>query len=141
MDKIGVDRVGVADTVGYALPKQVYGLIRTLRNVVGYDIETHFHNDTGCAIANTYWAFEAAVTHVDTSVLGIGKQNGITPLGGLIARMIVANREYVMGKYRLEKLKDVEEFVAGTVEVNIPFNNCSKYPFLSDKLQSYWLHL
>lgn len=34
MDKIGVDRVGVADIVGYASPRQVYGLIRTLRNVV-----------------------------------------------------------------------------------------------------------
>ena len=30
----------------------------------------------------------------------IGERNGITPLGGLMARMIVADRDYVMGKYK-----------------------------------------
>ncbi|KAI0997143.1 Homocitrate synthase [Podosphaera aphanis] len=123
VDKIGVNRVGIADTVGCASPRQVYDLIRTLRGVVSCDIETHFHNDTGCSIANAYCALEAGATHIDTSVLGIGERNGITPLGGLMARMIVADREYVMGKYKLHKLKDLEELVAQAVEVNIPFNN------------------
>jgi homocitrate synthase len=123
VDKIGVNRVGIADTVGCASPRQVYDLVRTLRGVVSCDIETHFHNDTGCAIANAYCALEAGATHIDTSVLGIGERNGITPLGGLMARMIVADRDYVMSKYKLEKLKDIEELVAEAVEVNIPFNN------------------
>jgi homocitrate synthase len=123
VDKIGVNRVGIADTVGCASPRQVYDLVRTLRGVVSCDIETHFHNDTGCAIANAYCALEAGATHIDTSVLGIGERNGITPLGGLMARMIVADRDYVMGKYKLEKLKDIEELVAEAVQVNIPFNN------------------
>lgn len=62
VNDIGVDRVGVADTVGCASPRQVYDLIRTLRGVVKCDIETHFHNDTGCAIANAYVALEAGAT-------------------------------------------------------------------------------
>ncbi|EWC47567.1 mitochondrial homocitrate synthase [Drechslerella stenobrocha 248] len=123
VDKIGVNRVGIADTVGCAGPRQVYDLVRTLRGVVHCDIETHFHNDTGCAIANAYTALEAGATHIDTSVLGIGERNGITPLGGLMARMIVADRDYVRGKYKLEKLRDIENLVAEAVEVNIPFNN------------------
>lgn len=123
VDKVGVNRVGIADTVGCASPRQVYDLVRTLRGVVSCDIECHFHNDTGCAIANAYCALEAGATHVDTSVIGIGERNGITPLGGLMARMIVADRDYVKSKYRLEKLKDVEDLVAEAVEVNIPFNN------------------
>ncbi|KAI4202368.1 MAG: hypothetical protein LQ350_002586 [Teloschistes chrysophthalmus] len=41
VDGIGVNRVGIADTVGCATPRQVYDLIRTLRGVVGCDIETH----------------------------------------------------------------------------------------------------
>ena len=87
------------------------------------DIETHFHNDTGCAIANAYCAIEAGATHIDTSVIGIGERNGITPLGGLMARMIVADRDYVKSKYKLEKLKEIEDIVAEAVEINIPFNN------------------
>ncbi|KAG0156303.1 hypothetical protein PDIDSM_3480 [Penicillium digitatum] len=75
VDKVGVNRVGIADTVGCASPRQVYELVRVLRGVVGCDIETHFHNDTGCAIANAFCALEAGATHIDTSVLGIGERN------------------------------------------------------------------
>lgn len=70
VDKIGVNRVGIADTVGCASPRQVYDLVRTLRGVVSCDIECHFHDDTGCAIANAYCALEAGATHIDTSVIG-----------------------------------------------------------------------
>ncbi|KAG7147192.1 Homocitrate synthase like protein [Verticillium longisporum] len=126
VDKVGVTRVGIADTVGCASPRQVYDLVRTLRGVVKCDIETHFHDDTGCAVANAYCALEAGATHVDTSVLGmsmpaiakalqclsIGERNGITTLGGLMARMVVADREYVTSKYKLHKLKDLENLVA-----------------------------
>ncbi|EED24466.1 homocitrate synthase [Talaromyces stipitatus ATCC 10500] len=123
VDQVGVHRVGIADTVGCASPRQVYELVRVLRGVVHCDIETHFHNDTGCAIANAFCALEAGATHIDTSVLGIGERNGITPLGGLMARMMVQAPEYVKSKYRLEKLKDLEDLVAESVQVNIPFNN------------------
>ncbi|KAI5245191.1 homocitrate synthase [Aureobasidium subglaciale] len=123
VDKVGVNRVGIADTVGCASPRQVYDLVRTLRGVVSCDIECHFHNDSGCAIANAYCALEAGATHIDTSVIGIGERNGITPLGGLMARMIVADRDYVKGKYDLHKLKSIEDLVADSVEINIPFNN------------------
>lgn len=123
VDKIGVNRVGIADTVGCANPRQVYDLVRTLRGCVRCDIETHFHNDTGCAIANAYCALEGGATHVDTSVLGIGERNGITPLGGFVARMLVANRDYVLSKYDLTKLKSIEDLVANAVEVKVPFNN------------------
>ena len=48
VDKIGVNRVGIADTVGCAVPRQVYDLVKALRGVVGCDIECHFHEDSGC---------------------------------------------------------------------------------------------
>jgi homocitrate synthase len=123
VDKIGVNRVGIADTVGIATPRQVYDLVRTLRGVVHCDIEFHGHNDTGCAIANAYAALEAGATHVDTSVLGIGERNGITPLGGLIARMYAYNPEMIRRKYRLPLLREVENYVADRVGVDVPFNN------------------
>ncbi|KAI2017522.1 homocitrate synthase lys21, partial [Ophidiomyces ophidiicola] len=123
VDQVGVNRVGIADTVGCASPRQVYELVRVLRGVVKCDIEIHLHNDTGCAIANAYCALEGGATHVDTSVLGIGERNGITPLGGLMARMIAVDRDYVLSKYKLHKLKEIEDLVADSVQINIPFNN------------------
>jgi homocitrate synthase len=123
VDQIGVNRVGIADTVGVANPRQVYDLVRTLRGVVRCDIEFHGHNDTGCAVANAYCALEAGATHVDTAVLGIGERNGITPLGGLVARMYAYNPETTRRKYNLPLLREVENYVANLVGVDVPFNN------------------
>ena len=123
VDKIGVNRVGIADTVGVANPRQVYDLVRTLRSVVSCDIEFHGHNDTGCAVANAYCALEGGATHVDTSVLGIGERNGITPLGGLIARMYTYNADMIRSRYNLPMLREVENYVASLVSVDVPFNN------------------
>jgi homocitrate synthase len=123
VDQIGVNRVGIADTVGVANPRQVYDLVKTLRGIVSCDIEFHGHNDTGCAVANAFCALEAGATHVDTSVLGIGERNGITSLGGLVARMYVNNPEQVRAKYNLPLLREIDNFVAGLVDVDVPFNN------------------
>ena len=122
VDKMGVHRVGVADTVGIGNPRQIYDLVVGLRRRVKCDIEFHGHNDTGCAIANAYAALEAGATHVDTSVLGIGERNGITSLGGLIARLYSINPKLV-SKYNLPLIKDLDQMVAEMVGVDVPFNN------------------
>jgi len=122
VDKIGVNRVGIADTVGVATPRQVYEIVSELRRRVSCDIEFHGHNDSGCAIANAFEALDAGATHVDTSVLGIGERNGITPLGGLIARLFSYNRE-LTAKYKLPLLPKIDRTVAEMVGVDIPFNN------------------
>jgi isopropylmalate/homocitrate/citramalate synthase len=121
----GAHRVGIADTVGGASPLQVYDIVRTVREAVGCDIETHFHNDTGCAVANAYTALEAGATHIDTTILGIGERNGITSLGGLMACLRNTGNEYIQQRYRLEKIPEIESMVAQAVQVEIPFNNCS----------------
>lgn len=123
VDKIGVNRIGIADTVGGANPRQVYDLIRTIKASVSCEIETHFHNDTGCAIANAYTALEAGAKYIDTCVLGIGERNGIVPIGGFMARMVVSAPDYVKSKYKLNQIRDLENLVADIVQVNIPFNN------------------
>ena len=123
VDKIGVDRFGIADTVGVATPTRVHQLVSGLRRLVKAGIEFHGHNDSGCAIANAYSALEAGATHIDTSVLGIGERNGITPLGGFIARMYATNRELVKKKYKLKKLRKIDEMVANIAGVGVPFNN------------------
>jgi homocitrate synthase len=83
VSKEGVDRVGIADTVGCATPRQVYDLVRTLRGVVSCEIEAHFHDDTGCeflrssalrrktntdsgSVANAYMALSAGANLIDT---------------------------------------------------------------------------
>ena len=122
VDAMGVNRVGIADTVGIATPGQVGELVATIRERVSCDIEFHGHNDAGCAVANAFEALDAGATHIDTTVLGIGERNGITPLGGFLARMYTIDRDLVR-KYRLEDLPRLDRMVASMVGVDIPFNN------------------
>lgn len=121
MDLAGVNRVGVADTVGIADPLQTYNLISNLRDVVRCDIEFHGHNDSSCAVANAFCALQAGATHIDTTVLGIGERNGITPMGALIGRLYTCDRSLV-DKYDLSLLAEIEGLVAQKLGIMIPFN-------------------
>ncbi|MCL4253027.1 MAG: homocitrate synthase [Anaerolineae bacterium] len=116
------NRLGVADTVGVALPTRVYELVRQLVRLTNLDIEFHGHNDSGCAIANACAALEGGATHIDTTVLGIGERNGITPLGGLIARLYTLDKRYV-AKYNLSLLPQIDAMIAEMCDIEIPFNN------------------
>ena len=121
MDLAGVDRVGVADTVGVADPLQTYNLISNLRDVVSCDIEFHGHNDSSCAVANAFCALQAGATHIDTTVLGVGERNGITPMGALIGRLYSCEKSLV-AKYDLSMLAEIERLVAKKLGIAIPFN-------------------
>ncbi|ABC81209.1 homocitrate synthase [Anaeromyxobacter dehalogenans] len=122
-ERLGVHRVGIADTVGIATPRQVFALVREIRRAVRCDIGFHGHNDTGCAIANAYEALAAGATHVDVAVLGIGERVGITPLGGIIARMFSIEPQSVAERYRLGQLRELERLVARVTGIEVPFNN------------------
>lgn len=122
VDKLHPERVGLADTVGGATPLQVYEVVKIVRAVVKCGIEFHGHNDAGCAIANSFMALEGGATHIDTSILGIGERNGITPLGGFIARMYAYDKALVK-KYKLDLIPRLDHLVAEIVGVDIPFNN------------------
>jgi homocitrate synthase len=122
VDKLGVNRVGIADTVGVATPRQVFALTSEVRHRVSCDIEFHGHNDAGCAVANSFEALDAGATHIDTTVLGIGERNGITPLGGFLARMYTVDRGLV-AKYKLTELPRLDRMVAEMIGIEIPFNN------------------
>jgi homocitrate synthase len=116
------NRLGVADTVGVATPTQVFALVSQLVRLTGLHIEFHGHNDSGCAIANACAALEAGATHIDTTILGIGERNGITPLGGLVARLYTLNRAYVE-KYNLRLLPQLDAMIARLCGIEIPFSN------------------
>jgi len=69
----GADRVSLADTVGYANPKQVRALFEQARDIAGERLCCgHFHDTRGLALANVYAALETGVARFDASLAGIG---------------------------------------------------------------------
>jgi hydroxymethylglutaryl-CoA lyase len=73
MKGIGVQHVGVADTIGVGTPLKVKrALEATLRHFDIDDISGHFHDTYGQALANTLASLEMGVWQFDTSVAGLG---------------------------------------------------------------------
>lgn len=69
----GVDRVSMADTVGYANPGAVSRLFEKALKIAGDKFWCgHFHDTRGLALANCYAAFELGVNRFDASLAGIG---------------------------------------------------------------------
>ena len=73
MKGIGVQHVGVADTIGVGTPLKVQrALEATLRHFDINDISGHFHDTYGQALVNTLASLEMGVWQFDTSVAGLG---------------------------------------------------------------------
>jgi len=70
---LGVDRVGLADTVGYADPRQVGELFAKAREVAGDKLACgHFHDTRGLGMANVMAALQTGETRFDACLAGIG---------------------------------------------------------------------
>ena len=73
MKGIGVQHIGVADTIGVGTPRKVQRAVEaTLQHYGLDDISGHFHDTYGQALANTLAALELGVWQFDTSVAGLG---------------------------------------------------------------------
>jgi hydroxymethylglutaryl-CoA lyase len=69
----GVDMVAVADTVGYAGPKQVGELTRAVVKIAGSrPVCIHLHDTRGMGIANAAAALDAGARVLDGSLGGLG---------------------------------------------------------------------
>jgi hydroxymethylglutaryl-CoA lyase len=70
----GCDEVGLADTTGFASPKQVRDYTRRLWELVGRERLNgiHLHNTRGQGLANVMAALEVGLTTIDSSMGGIG---------------------------------------------------------------------
>lgn len=108
--KAGANRICYSDTVGILEPQEVSNVIQSLYSAFpNTDIEVHFHDDRGLALANALAAMDAGATWVSTSVNGLGERSGITDTCAFIANL--AYRK--LPKYQqIHTLKNVSRLVA-----------------------------
>ncbi|HMW22682.1 MAG TPA: hydroxymethylglutaryl-CoA lyase [Burkholderiaceae bacterium] len=73
MKAIGVQHVGVADTIGVGTPRKVQAALEAaLAHYPLEEVSGHFHDTYGMAVANVYAALELGIATFDTSVSGLG---------------------------------------------------------------------
>jgi hydroxymethylglutaryl-CoA lyase len=97
---LGVDRVGLADTVGYADPRQVGELFARAREVTGDKLACgHFHDTRGLGIANVMAALQAGETRFDACLAGIG---GCPHAPGASGNVATEDLAYLMASMGIE---------------------------------------
>ncbi len=70
---IGVQYLGVADTIGTGTPRAVQAAMQAALSVFELDqLSGHFHDTYGQAVANVYACLEMGVASFDASVAGLG---------------------------------------------------------------------
>jgi 2-isopropylmalate synthase len=93
--KAGAGTINIPDTVGYTMPEQFAGMIRTLRERVPNSDKVvwsvHCHNDLGLAVANSLAAVMAGARQIECTVNGLGERAGNASLEEIV--MAVRTRQ------------------------------------------------
>ncbi len=93
--KAGATTINVPDTVGYTLPEQFGGLIKTLRERIPNSDKAvwsvHCHNDLGLAVANSLAAVMNGARQVECTINGLGERAGNASLEEIV--MAVRTRQ------------------------------------------------
>jgi hydroxymethylglutaryl-CoA lyase len=116
MKGIGVQHVGVADTIGVGTPLKVQRAIEaTLQHFDLNDISGHFHDTYGQALANTLISLQMGIWQFDTSVAGLGGCPYAKGATGNVATEDVVYLLHGMGietGIDLDKLIDAGQFIS-----------------------------
>jgi hydroxymethylglutaryl-CoA lyase len=120
MKGIGVQHIGVADTIGVGTPRKVQAAIEaTLKHYDINDVSGHFHDTYGQALANTLIALEMGVWQYDASVAGLGGCPYAKGATGNVATEDVVYMLHGMGietGIDLDKLIDAGKYISDHLE-------------------------
>jgi hydroxymethylglutaryl-CoA lyase len=116
MREIGVQHVGVADTIGVGTPRKVQRALEAALEHYSIDqVSGHFHDTYGQALANTLASLELGIWQFDTSVAGLGGCPYAKGATGNVATEDVVYMLHGMGistGIDLDRLMDAGQFIS-----------------------------
>jgi hydroxymethylglutaryl-CoA lyase len=106
----GVDRVSLADTVGYADPAMVQELFALTLPVAGDKLNCgHFHDTRGLGLANVYAALQMGITRFDACLGGIG---GCPHAPGASGNVATEDLAYLLASMGISTGQDFDQLIA-----------------------------
>jgi hydroxymethylglutaryl-CoA lyase len=106
----GADRVGLADTVGYADPRMVTELFERARRIAGERLAcAHFHDTRGLGIANVMAAWQTGITRFDACLAGIG---GCPHAPGASGNVTTEDLVYLFASMGVDTGQDFDRLIA-----------------------------
>ncbi len=119
MKDIGVDHLGVADTIGVGTPRQVQAaMARALKHYPLVEVSGHFHDTYGQALTNIYACLEMGIHTFDASVAGLGGCPYAKGATGNVATedvVFLLNGLGIDTGIDLDKLVDAGAFISGVL--------------------------
>ena len=129
--RYGASRFRYCDTLGYDDPKTAYDRIYTLAKETGMEIEMHFHNDLGMAVACSVMGAKAAIdagvnAWINTAINGMGERAGNADLVSCLLAILKSSG--FEGKYKIDPQIDITKawklakYTAYAFDIPIPIN-------------------
>ncbi|MDP9022886.1 MAG: citramalate synthase [Actinomycetota bacterium] len=108
----GAECVVLCDTNGGAMPWDVERVVRHLVADLPCDVGLHFHDDGGCAVANSLVGVEAGARHVQGTANGLGERCGNANLFTVLADLQLKRGLPLVPTDRLLRMTHVAHAVA-----------------------------
>jgi 2-isopropylmalate synthase len=121
MNKRGIERISIPDTVGIMRPRGMYNLVKMVYDNIDTtksSIDVHCHNDVGLALANALAGCEAGANQIHTTIDGFGERTGIPSLAETAVALTLIYRSN--NDLRLHMLRDLSKTIAEYVDLTIP---------------------
>ena len=120
----GPAELGIADSIGVAVPDQVAELLGRVKEVIGdLPLRCHFHNTRNTGLANAQAAVDTGVTYLDASIGGIGGCPFAPAATGNIATddlLYMLDRSGIKTGISLEKIIDVSRWLEKELGRGVP---------------------
>lgn len=112
MKACGAQRFRYCDTLGYDDPKTAYDRIYRIAKEAQIDVETHFHNDLGMAVACSVMGATAAVdagqnAFINTAINGMGERAGNADLVSCLLALLKSSG--LKSKYEIDPQIDLSK--------------------------------
>ena len=115
----GAEALVLCDTNGGRLPHEVEQVLSEVRAATSATLGVHFHNDSGCAVANTLTAVRYGATQVQGCINGYGERAGNADLSSAIPDLTLKMGVETIPRERLELVTPVARHIAELVNVNL----------------------
>ena len=119
-ESAGAEALVLCDTNGGTLPHDVEAIVAAVRRETSATLGVHFHNDAGCAVANSLAAVRQGATQVQGCINGYGERAGNADLCATIPNLTVKMGVETIPRERLELVTPVARHVAEVV--NLPLD-------------------
>jgi 2-isopropylmalate synthase len=113
----GAEVLVLCDTNGGSLPFEVERVVGEVRDLIDGRLGCHFHNDSGCAVANSLIAVRMGVTQVQGCVNGYGERTGNADLTAAVPDLTLKMGVRTIGADRLGRLTAVAHHIAEVVNI------------------------